>query len=388
MRDVQTGTPGRVFENLIILGSAPGEGYGSPPATSAPTTCAPASSVWTSTPSRIPASSATTPGRRTPGSTSAASTPGARSPSTRSAASPTSRSARPTYDFYGADRNGANLFGNCLLALDARTGKRLWHFQAVHHDLWDYDLATAPKLLTVQHNGKTVDVVAQATKFGFLYVFDRVTGEPLWPIEERPVPQSDVPGEKSLADAAVPDQAAAVRAPDVHRRRHQSVSRPGGKAAAARHRRERAQRGPLHAAERKRDRSPCPARTAAANWGGAAADPATGMVYVRSLDAPTMHKLTQTEPRIRALARGNTEQQGYAVYLQHCLTCHGGDRARITYPKEIDAARFKTTVRSGKGEMPAFSEDTLGAQAFDNLAAYLRNPAAIDAPIAGRGGAP
>src|SRR5207237_2441453 len=92
---------------------------------------------------------------------------------------------------------GANLFGDCLLALDARTGKRLWHFQMVHHDIWDYDNATAPKLLTVRHDGTMVDVVAQAGKTGFLYVFNRVTGEPLWPIEERPVPKSDVPGEQA-----------------------------------------------------------------------------------------------------------------------------------------------------------------------------------------------
>jgi quinoprotein glucose dehydrogenase len=101
------------------------------------------------------------------------------------------------YDFYGGNRKGNNLFGNSLLALDARTGKRLWHFQIVHHDLWDYDLTGAPKLLTVKHDGKNVDIVAQPTKFGFLYVFDRVTGQPLWPIEERRVPQSDVPGEWS-----------------------------------------------------------------------------------------------------------------------------------------------------------------------------------------------
>jgi quinoprotein glucose dehydrogenase len=101
----------------------------------------------------------------------------------------------PRYDFYGANRKGDNLFGNSLLALDARTGKRLWHFQIVHHDLWDYDLPVAPKLLTVKHDGKTVDAVAQGTKFGFLFVFNRLTGEPLWPIEERPVPQTDVPGE-------------------------------------------------------------------------------------------------------------------------------------------------------------------------------------------------
>ena len=101
------------------------------------------------------------------------------------------------YDFYGANRKGNDLFANSLLALDARTGKRLWHFQMVHHDLWDYDLPAAPKLLTVKHNGKIVDAIAQPTKFGYLYVFDRVTGEPLWPIEERPVPQSDVAGEWS-----------------------------------------------------------------------------------------------------------------------------------------------------------------------------------------------
>ena len=103
----------------------------------------------------------------------------------------------PTYDYYGADRIGANLFGTSLVALDARTGKRLWHFQMVHHDLWDYDNSAAPQLTTIRHNGQDVDVVAQAGKTGFLYVFDRVTGEPIWPIEERPVPKSDVPGEQA-----------------------------------------------------------------------------------------------------------------------------------------------------------------------------------------------
>src|SRR5687767_15234702 len=103
----------------------------------------------------------------------------------------------PTADLYGADRKGANLFGNCLVALDARTGKRLWHFQTVHHDLWDYDLTAAPKLLTVRRNGRPVEIVAQAGKTGFLYVFERLTGEPFWPIVERAVPTSDVPGELS-----------------------------------------------------------------------------------------------------------------------------------------------------------------------------------------------
>ena len=122
--------------------------------------------------------------------------------------------ASAKYNFYGADRLGANLFGDCLLALDARTGKRLWHFQMVHHDIWDYDDATAPKLLTVRHEGKTVDAVAQVSKQGFVWVFDRVTGKPLWPIEERPVPAIRHAGREGVGDAAVPYEAAAFRAAD------------------------------------------------------------------------------------------------------------------------------------------------------------------------------
>ena len=104
--------------------------------------------------------------------------------------------ASPKYNFYGGNRKGANLFADCILALDARTGKRLWHFQTVHHDIWDLDNNSAPQLTTIRHNGRTIDVVAVASKTGYLYVFDRVTGRPIWPIEERPVPQkTEVPGE-------------------------------------------------------------------------------------------------------------------------------------------------------------------------------------------------
>ena len=128
-----------------------------------------------------------------------------------------------TADFWGGDRHGQNLFANCLLALDARTGKRLWHFQTVHHDLWDLDNVSAPQLVTVMHNGKKVDVVAHAGKTGFLYVFNRVTGEPLWPIEERAVGEERRAERTLVADAAVPDEAAGVRAAVVHRGRRQSV---------------------------------------------------------------------------------------------------------------------------------------------------------------------
>ena len=108
------------------------------------------------------------------------------------------------FDFYGGNRQGANLFANSLVALDARTGKRLWHHQLVHHDLWDFDLPQSPKLLTLRQNGRNVDVVAQATKHGYIFVFDRVTGEPFFAIEERPVPQTDVPGEVTWPTQPVP----------------------------------------------------------------------------------------------------------------------------------------------------------------------------------------
>ena len=130
----------------------------------------------------------------------------------------------PTYDFYGADRIGANLFGTSIVALEARTGKRLWHFQLVHHDLWDLDPSAAPQLTTIRHNGRTRDVVVVASKTPWLYVFDRVTGEPIWPIEERPVPKSEMPGEQSWPTQPIPTKPAAVCEADVRRRRHQSVS--------------------------------------------------------------------------------------------------------------------------------------------------------------------
>src|SRR5690606_35090738 len=103
----------------------------------------------------------------------------------------------PTYDFYGADRKGQNLFGNSLVALDAATGKLLWHFQTIHHDLWDYDLPAPPNLVTIEREGKKIDAVAMTSKVGFLYVFNRETGEPIFPIEEREVLPSLIPGEEA-----------------------------------------------------------------------------------------------------------------------------------------------------------------------------------------------
>ena len=153
------------------------------------------------------------------------------------------------YDFFGGNRAGNNLYANSLVALDARTGKRLWHQQLVHHDLWDYDLPQAPKLLTIRDGRGTREVVAQATKHGFLFVFDRKSGEPVWPIEERAVPQSDVPGEHTSPTQPFPTKPAPFARQTFTEARHQSAlaaGRAGDPAAEAPH---LAQRGLVHPAE-------------------------------------------------------------------------------------------------------------------------------------------
>jgi quinate dehydrogenase (quinone) len=199
----------------------------------------------------------------------------------------------PTHDSYGGDRKGANLFGNSLVALDLRTGKRLWHFQTVHHDIWDYDLTTAPKLLTVRHNGKPVDVVAQATKFGLLYVFDRISGRPLWPIEERPVPKSDVPGEETSPTQPFPTR------PEPYARLKFDASDINPHVEAAEQQRLREiltkarNEGVFTPQTLDRNQISIPGELGGSNWGGTAADPTTGMLYVRTADQPAIHKLRQ-----------------------------------------------------------------------------------------------
>ncbi len=202
----QSSNPGKIFENLLILGSAPGENYMAPAGDLRAYDVITGALAWQFHTIPHPGEFGydTWPkdawkyigGVNTWGEITVDGERGI-------AYFPL---GSPTYDFYGADRHGANLFGTSLLALDARTGKRLWHFQMVHHDLWDYDNTAAPQLTTIRRNGRMVDVVAQAGKTGFLYVFDRVTGEPVWPIVETPVPQSDVPGEKTSATQPIPSK--------------------------------------------------------------------------------------------------------------------------------------------------------------------------------------
>jgi glucose dehydrogenase len=193
------------------------------------------------------------------------------------------------YDFYGADRHGQDLFGNSLVALDARTGKRLWHFQMVHHDLWDYDLPTAPKLLTVKHDGKNVDVVAQPTKQGFLFVFERETGKPLWPIEERPVPKSDVPGEESWPTQPFPTKPPAFARQSFTEKDINPYLSDEDKAKVKEMLSTYRNEG-LFTPPSLQGTIEMPGNNGGANWGSSGVDPSKGLIFIVSKELPmTLH---------------------------------------------------------------------------------------------------
>jgi glucose dehydrogenase len=204
----------------------------------------------------------------------------------------------PSNDFYGGMRPGQNLFGESLVCLDAATGKRKWHFQTVHHGLWDYDLPGPPVLATIRVNGRRIDAVVQLTKTGWAFVFDRVSGQPVWPIEERKVPASDVPGEH-----AWPTQPFPTRPPPFS---EQGVTlddafdlTPELKAEAQAALR-KLRMGPLFTPPSLEGTVERPSIIGGANWGGGALDPETGMLYVKSSDAPSVVKVKAAGPEVGA----------------------------------------------------------------------------------------
>jgi quinoprotein glucose dehydrogenase len=214
------------------------------------------------------------------------------------------------YDFYGGNRAGNNLFANSLIALDANTGKRLWHFQAVHHDLWDYDFPQAPKLLTIHKDGKTIPIVAQASKQGFLYVFNEVTGKPIWPIVEKPVPQSDVPGEKTsptqpfptwpkpfarqtftedMINPYIPQEDQDKLHALFKKTRHEGIFTPPSI------------QGTIQ----------MPGHNGGANWGTTAVDPTRARLFVMSKQLPVLNILSLAKnPEIEAKAEANMPNGG------------------------------------------------------------------------------
>lgn len=280
----------------------------------------------------------------------------------------------PSYDFYGADRKGANLYGNSIVALDARTGKYIWHFQTVHHDLWDYDLPAPPNLVTVERNGKKIDAVAQTTKTGFLFVLDRQTGEPLFPVEERKVPPSHVPGEE-----AWPTQPFPVK-PLPYARQHMTSDdltnySPGAYDSLLQKFNSMRYEG-LFTPPDVNGTLMLPGTRGGSNWGGGAYDASTGMLYVKSNNSPEIDHIEKVE-RNHASSAISVYNQGKALYLRYCATCHGRDRngdepinpSLQNLGEKLSRKAALEKIMKGSGRMPSFSPVLTGKE--DAILAFL-----------------
>jgi quinoprotein glucose dehydrogenase len=196
----------------------------------------------------------------------------------------------PSNDFYGGDRPGANLFGESIVCLDAATGERKWHFQIVHHGLWDYDAPSAPALVTMNVEGKRVDAVVFLTKQGFAFVFDRVTGQPIWPIEERAVPASDVDGEKASPTQPFPTKPPAYSSQGIALEDAFDLTPELKAQAQAEMKKYRI--GPLYTPPSTGGTLMSPGIIGGANWGGSAFDPDTGRLYVKTSNQPALVRIT------------------------------------------------------------------------------------------------
>jgi quinoprotein glucose dehydrogenase len=265
-----------------------------------------------------------------------------------------------SFDFYGSNRHGDNLFANCVLALDARTGRRIWHFQAVKHDIWDWDFPASPNLVTVTRNGRVVDAVAQVTKTGFVFVFDRRTGEPLFPIEYRKAPPSDVDGERAAETQPYP-----LQPPPFSRQRltESMLTRrtPEAHAAVLAEFKKR-RSGELFTPPSLDGTIIFPGVDGGAEWGGAAFDPASALFYVNANEMPWI---------IQLVPNSDT-----AVYNAKCATCHREDRSGSpTAPSLLDIAARRSReeitaiIRDGTGRMPGFPD--LGGRNTSDVVDFL-----------------
>ena len=256
------------------------------------------------------------------------------------------------FDFYGGDRIGDDLFANCLIALRAETGERIWHFQGVRHDIWDRDFPASPVLVTVKQRGEDVEAIAQTSKQGFVYLFNRANGAPLFPIEYRRYPSTDLPGEVTAEQQPLPTR------PEPYARQSLTADLLTNRTPEAHHwalekfksLRSEGQFVPLST---KQNTVIFPGFDGGAEWGGPAFDPETGLIYVNSNDVAWYAQLTpNTDYRL----------SGRSIYQNQCTICHRDDMAGSPplYPslkqigKRLDRAAISTVIQKGRGRMPGF----------------------------------
>jgi quinoprotein glucose dehydrogenase len=435
-------SPGQVFENLLILGSATGEAYGSPPDDIRAFDVVTGSLAWVFHTIPHPGEYGYETWPKDAWTyTGGAGNWGSMSIDTKRGVVyiPT---GTPKYEFWGGDRPGDTLFADSVLALDARSGKRLWHFQTVHHDVWEYELVPGPQLLTVRINGRPVDIVAQASKSGFLYVLNRDTGKPVWPIVERPVPKSDMPGEQlsptqpfptkpppfARTTYTVKDVDTLILSPEERARWIELLSHAHFQ-------------GIFTPFSDKYFTLMMPGHSGGANLFSMSSDPETGTAYVISINAPALERFYTTPaeatkyiganhagfPReaegdpvngvqVTRRSPGGGEsaytaeggvaaggggaasglaQQGRTLYTQDCQQCHGaaldggtgGAPSLLGVVGRLGEPGVRTTIHDGRGGlMPSFN--SMSDSYLNNLVAFLRDPAAAPAPRVARSTAP
>jgi quinoprotein glucose dehydrogenase len=276
--------------------------------------------------------------------------------------------ASPSFDFYGADRPGQNLFANCLLALDARTGKRIWHFQTTHHDLWDRDNGSPPNFVTIQRRGKEIDAVALVTKMGYLFLFNRETGESLYEVNEIPVDTvSSMPGEKPWPTQPIPEN------PPFARQGYQEKFFGRSSGWIREEIMSNNYKTGIYEPPSMEGSIILPTAHGGANWGGASVNPETNRLFVNSTDIPWILKLTDLK-KIRA----ENQLNGEILFRTYCSSCHGGNKKGTatgpdltTRVKKYKSEQIASIIAKGAPPMPSFA--FLSEAQVASIVAYVKD---------------
>lgn len=380
---IQSGTAGQVFGDLIIEGAATGEQFLSPPGDVRAYNVITGEKVWQFHSIPRPGDPGYDTWPKDAWKYAGGADPWGDMSIDRQRGIVYLAMGGPKYELWGGDRKGKDLFSDSIVALDAKTGKYLWAFQAVHHDVWDYDMVSAPQLVNVQHAGKQVPVVAAAGKTCFLYVLNRVTGEPIWPIEERPVPQSHVPGEQTY-----PTQPYPTAPPPFCKQNYTAADinpyLPEDQQKQLADRIASDLNGPIFTPPELQETIETPGNRGGSNWGTTASNPETGMVYVLGINAPALLQMSTQQPNSggfgEAISKSTAgETPGHVAYQQNCETCHGASLqgsgsipSLVGVVNKIGPDAVRSTIQNGLGQMPPFG--SLSTTQIQEIISYLQNP--------------
>ena len=292
-------------------------------------------------------------------------------------------------DFYGGFRKGTNLFANSLIALDEATGKYLWHYQVVHHDLWDRDLPANPNLVTIKHDGKNIDAVAQITKHGYIFLFDRTNGKPVFPIEEKPVPTIGLPGEELWPTQPIPTLPEPFARQKFDPEDVTDLTPEAHKEMMEKYKMVKYQT--MFAPPSKDGSMVFPGFDGGGEWGGAAFDPESGILYVNASEIPwalTMIDVPKTDANDQSL-----KGVGHGIYNTYCIACHGAELkgngssfpSLVNIDKKYSSDQIKKLVETGRNMMPSFKQ--IPENEKSALISFLLNTPSKERVASGRRGA-